>query len=349
MKTPLFVLWCGVFLGIGAADAQDAPGPVAAPAAQAAPTAQTSDVWLPGKAWALQVDGKGFTTRDNEIQPDGRRYFLAENAQTRVIVSVFLETAKSPMQPDDCKHSLEEKAKSNATLASAKLKDVAYRSSGDLQILEFTLPQFDGMPKNQKNIFGCLIKDDVFVDIHISKLFFRASDQPLFDALLQSIQFVPREATDTAVPAGNSMLLFREGSRYFLAHQYREAIGPYRQAFEIEKITPTLEKNLWRVLLDNLSIAYGITGDLTRARETLNYGVSKDPDYPTFYYNLACVAAEKGALSETEKNLRLAFDRRANIIPGETFPDARVDDSFQKFLQQKEFRKFLDSLYGPGQ
>jgi tetratricopeptide (TPR) repeat protein len=340
MKTPFSILFCLMFLGSGAAEAQDAP---------ATPTTQTSDIWLPGKAWALELDGTGFTTRDNEIQPDGRRYFLAENAKTHMVVSVFLEASKAPVQPEECKHSLEQKAKSNAALASTKLKGVDYRASGDLQILEFTLPEFDGVPKNQKNIFGCLIKEDVFVDIHISKLFFRASDQPLFDALLQSIHFVPREAADMHVPAGNSMLFFQQGSRYYLAHQYREAIGPYRQAFEIEKSTPTLGKNLWRVLLDNLSIAYGITGDLTHARETLNYGVSKDPDYPLFYYNLACVTAEKGSVPETEKYLKLAFERRGNIIPGETFPDARIDDSFQKLLLQKEFRQFLNSLYGPPQ
>lgn len=337
MKTPFCFVFCLLFLGIGAAEAQDAPATA------------TSDIWLPGKAWALELDGTGFTARDNEIQPDGRRYFLAENAKTRMVVSVFLEAAKAPAQPEDCKHSLEEKAKSNAALASAKLKGVDYRASGDLQILEFTLPEFDGVPKNQKNIFGCLIKDDVFVDIHISKLFFKTADQPLFDALLQSIHIVSREASDTVVPAGNSMLLFREGSRYFIAHQYREAIGPYRQALEIEKSTPTLAKNLWRVLIDNLSIAYGITGDLTRARETLNYGVSKDPDYPLFYYNLACISAERGAVSEAEKNLTFAFERRGNVIPGETFPDARADDSFQKLLLQKDFRQFLNSLYGPPQ
>jgi tetratricopeptide (TPR) repeat protein len=151
------------------------------------------------------------------------------------------------------------------------------------------------------------------------------------------------------VPTGNSLKLFQEGSRYFLAHQYREAIAPYRKAFEIEKNTPTLDKNLWRVLIDNLSIAYGITHDLTSAREALMYGVSKDPDYPLFYYNLACVAAEKGDLPDTENYMKLAFERRENMIPGETFPDARVDDSFQKLLLQKEFRQFLASLYGPPQ
>jgi hypothetical protein len=47
--------------------------------------------------------------------------------------------------------------------------------------------------------------------------------------------------------------------------------------------------------------------------------------------------------------LKLAFERRNNLTPGETFPDARVDDSFQNLLLQREFRQFLNSLYGPPQ
>lgn len=337
MRTRLCVILTLVLLASVAAHAQDAPA------------SAKSDVWLPGRPWALELDGTGFATRANEIQADGRRYFFAENPKTRIAVSVFLEAAKAPAQPGECKHSLEEKLKRNSSLASGSLKGVAYRESGEMQILEFTLPELDGVPTNQKNIFGCLIKSDVFVDIHISKVFFKAADQPIFDALLQSFHFVPKEASNEPVVTGNSMQLFQEGSRYFIAHQYREAIAPYQRAFEIEKNTPTLSKNLWRVLIDNLSISYGIAGDLTSAREALTYGVSKDPDYPLFYYNLACVTAEKGDVPDTENYMKLAFERRGNMIPGETFPDARVDDSFQKLLLQKEFRQFLASLYGPAQ
>jgi tetratricopeptide (TPR) repeat protein len=337
MRIHLFLAFSFVLLSVGAASAQDAPAPA------------KSNVWLPGKPWALELDGTGFTTRANELQPDGRRYFLAENTKSRVVVSVFLEASKAPARPGECQHSLEEKAKRNSALASGSLKGVTYRESGEMQILDFTLPELDGAPTNQKNIFGCLIKDGVFVDIHISKVFFKAADQPVFDALLQSFHFVPKESSSEPVVTGNSMQLFKEGSRYFIAHQYREAIAPYQKAFEIEKSTPTLNKNFWRVLIDNLSISYGIAGDLSSARDTLTYGVSKDPDYPLFYYNLACVTAEKGDLPDTENYLKLAFERRGNLIPGETFPDARVDDSFQKLLLQKEFRQFLASLYGPPQ
>ena len=265
MKTLLSILVYLMLLLKGAARAQETPANA------------KFDVWLPGKPWALELDGAGFTAKSNEIKPDGRRYFLAENTKTRMVVSVFLEAAKAPAPPGECQRALEEKAKRNSSLASGALKGVAYRESGEMQILEFTLAELDGQPVNQKNIFGCLLKDDVFVDLHISKVFGRAADQPLFDALLESIHFVPKESSAEPVVTGNSMQLFQEGSRYFIAHQYREAIAPYQKAFEIEKSTPTLEKNLWRVLLDNLSMSYGITGDLTSAREVLTYAVSKDP------------------------------------------------------------------------
>ena len=335
MQTHLYIILTVVLLSTAADNAQDAP------------VSSKFEVWLPGKPWALELDGTGFTARANEIQPDGRRYFQAENTKTRAVVSVYLEASKALAQPGECKHSLEEKLKRNSALASGSLRGVVYRESGEMQILEFTLPELDGVPTSQKNIFGCLIKDDVFVDLHISKVFFKPTDRPLFDALLQSVHFVPREAGDTPVPAGNSLKLFQEGRRYFIAHQYREAIPFYQKAFEIEKSTPTLDKNLWRVLIDNLSTAYGITHDLSGARDALTYGVTKDPDYPRFYYNLARITAEKGDLPDTENYLKLAFERRDNLISGETFPDARVDDSFQTLLLQREFRQFLASLYGP--
>src|SRR2546426_9308646 len=79
----------------------------------------------------------------------------------------------------------------------------------------------------------------------------------------------------------------------------------------------------------------------------ISYGVSKDPAYPLFYYNLACVAADKSDVAEAERNLKLAYQYRKNMIPGEPFPDARGDDSFQVLLRNKEFRAFVEALYAP--
>jgi len=78
------------------------------------------------------------------------------------------------------------------------------------------------------------------------------------------------------------MELMEQASRLYLQHDYKDAIGPYSKALELEKVNPKLEKPFWYVLVDNLGMSYGITGDLQTAKETFDYCVSKDPTYPSF-------------------------------------------------------------------
>ena len=318
---------------------------LAVPAAlpQDAATSKFS-LWLPGKLWTLELAAPGFTLRNNEMQPDGRRYFLAEDNKNRAVVSVYLEPGKAPAAPEECKRLLEDRAKRDSPFEP---KHIEYREIAGFETIAYTIPEVDGVPVNQRNLFACLMKDDVHVDIHLSKTLFKASDQPLFDAILQSAVVAPQETAAGDVPAGDSMELFRQGSRFFLARQYRLAIGPYQKALDIEKSTSTLDKNTWRALVDDLGVSYGATGDLDRSKEVFDYGVSQDPAYPMFYYNLACGAAQKRDANDAKAFLQMAFDNRNNIIPGESFPDPRVDESFQRLLLlDKDFRQWVDSLWG---
>jgi len=98
------------------------------------------------------------------------------------------------------------------------------------------------------------------------------------------------------------------------------------------------------VLVDNLGMAYGMTGDLENARKTFEYGIQAEPDYPLFYFEMADYYAEKGDARNAMGFLKKAYERRANLIPGETFPDPRADDSFKNLLKNKEFRDFVDNL-----
>lgn len=299
-------------------------------------------VWLPDKAWALDLDSSGFVITRNEIQSGGHRYFMAHNPATNVVLSVFLERGKDPTSAE-CKHGLEQRAHGKSPF---NRKKIAFREVGPLQIMEYSVLEVEGQPVNQRNLFACMFKEDVYVDIHLSKMFFKTADQPLVDALLQGIHFVDRQPGDEPPLEGNSLELFREGSRYFIARQFSQSIGPYSKALAIEKVTPTLEKNLWRVLVDNLGMAYGITLDFDHAKATFDYGVEKDPTYPMFYYNLACLAAEKGDPEGARANLKLAFQYRGNMILSETLPDPHTDDSFQILLKTKGFRQFVDTLFG---
>jgi tetratricopeptide (TPR) repeat protein len=138
--------------------------------------------------------------------------------------------------------------------------------------------------------------------------------------------------------------LWLTGSRYFVQQNFDAAIVPYQQALDAEKQSPSLTKTDWLVLIDNLGMAYGITGDLNRAEQTFNYGISKDSTYPLFYYGLACVAAGRNDMDKAMDFLRKAFSYKANVIPGESMPDPRQDDSFKPFLSNHKFRAFADSL-----
>lgn len=151
-------------------------------------------------------------------------------------------------------------------------------------------------------------------------------------------------ATEPAKPSGKAMTYLEEGSRYYLKHDFKGAIGPYAKALELEKKQPSLERTFWRVLIDNLGMAYGISGDLKSAKETFEYGLAKDKTYPMFYYNLACTYAEMNDLEGSILNLKLAFKYKDNVIPGEQMPDPAEDDSFQRFMKNEHFVSTLREI-----
>jgi len=152
------------------------------------------------------------------------------------------------------------------------------------------------------------------------------------------------EVQNQSSEASPALELVREGSAYYLRHDFEQAIGPYQKALDLEKEKRTLNKSIWKVLVDNLGMAYGITGDLDKAKETFAYGIEKDPDYPLFYYNMACTYGEKKDMEKAIEYLKLAFDRQENMIPGEKMPDPATDSSFKRFMQNEKFKAALEEL-----
>jgi tetratricopeptide (TPR) repeat protein len=144
------------------------------------------------------------------------------------------------------------------------------------------------------------------------------------------------------------MEYMKQGSQYFVKNDFKQAIGPYSKALELEKKQSTLAKPLWYALVDNLGMSYGISGDLKKAKETFEYGLSKDDKYPMFYYNLACTYAEMNDLDNTIAQLKRAFEYRQNMLPGETIPDPAKDDSFQRFIRNDRFLSALNELKKSG-
>src|SRR5215216_5018376 len=80
-----------------------------------------------------------------------------------------------------------------------------------------------------------------------------------------------------------SMDYLREGSVLYMNGEYAKSIEPYQKALELEKKERKLERKFWILLVDNLGIAYGMTGDIKSSFSVFEYGISVEPKYPLFY------------------------------------------------------------------
>lgn len=293
---------------------------------------------VPGRDLSIVLNLPGFAVQQDEKKSDSRRYFYATNSQTNILFSIFVETVPPAATVTGCHEHLQ----ARAARKDFNKKDIRFSDKGEWAVLEYLIHEYDGMPMRQGNLFACRFHDRVFLDVHISKVKYAPEDSAAFLQLLEKIEF-RSGAADT--PAGKTSLdYWMAGGAAFVKRDYAKAIPPYEKALDLEKKSPALSRDYWFVLVDNLGMAYGITGNLQKAKEIFEYGLSKEKEYPLFYYNLACTYAEMGDLEKTKENLKTAFSYKKNLISGEEMPDPRTDDSFQRFMKDKAFKSFVETL-----
>ena len=105
-----------------------------------------------------------------------------------------------------------------------------------------------------------------------------------------------------------------------------------------EGLTDRLTPVQWKQLLLKIAIAYGESGQIREAREVLIKGQMRYPDYPLFYYNLACADALEKNVDGAIINLRMAWRNKANLPPDESLPDPLRDSSFSEMLKNRNVR-----------
>jgi tetratricopeptide (TPR) repeat protein len=137
----------------------------------------------------------------------------------------------------------------------------------------------------------------------------------------------------------NDAELLKAADTAYQRHNYRKAVEFYEKIIEFEKRQPKLDKSTWRVAVDNLGMSYIELGENDKAKQILEYGLSKDHTYPMFYYNLARVYAEMDDLDASLANLRKAFEYRNNLMPNEHLPNPATDVSFARFMRNERFLK----------
>src|SRR6185503_19975294 len=141
-----------------------------------------------------------------------------------------------------------------------------------------------------------------------------------------------------------SLQYLAEGSKYYMEGDYKGAIPPYQKALDLEKQERKLERKFWIVLVDNLGMAYGITGDIKSSFAVFEYGIANEPTYPLFYYNMASGHGELNDEENAIKYLRLAYKHKDNMLKGERLPDPMNDSSFARFRDSETFKKAVKEM-----
>lgn len=290
------------------------------------------ELTVPVSRLVMNIPKKGLTQKGGPRADAtaSRRYFYLEDTTKHFALSGWFEPQNE--YPGMAKFWEAE------TLAWSRNKlpkpsKVAFRTIGGWDSVVYQMPHSSG---SNAHIRAHWLQAGTWIDLHLSvdSESSETENAERLESLLARIRVSEKRTTQVKQ-------YLEEGSAYYMTHDFTKAIGPYSKALELEKKELTLDSKLWRVLIDNLGMAYGISGDLKKAKETFEYGLSKDKIYPMFYYNLACTYAEMNDVDNSIVNLKLAFKYKENIITGEQMPDPAKDDSFQRFLKNE---RFLDAL-----
>ncbi len=163
-------------------------------------------------------------------------------------------------------------------------------------------------------------------------------DDPRVQQLFGNFALDPKHDADSSDLLVYGEILYRHRS-------FREAAPILEKALALLPPGTSRYRTQQRILADETGMAYGSSGNLAKARSVFQAAIERDPEYPMYYYNLACADAEEDNLTDARVHLQQAFDRKQNMLPGETLPNPKEDDSFSRFQVNPEFWQFLSSLH----
>ncbi len=295
---------------------------------------------LPEHRGQLRWSAEGFKVIQSSAKPGGHEIGIRgsdESGRLTFLAFLFLIPEQAPLSGAKCRDgALEEEKKTNSTLKVLSLADDAWPGKSVVSLVSYSAK--NGNNRTVYSVRGFLAAADICGDPEVY------SDAPIKadDRDIRGI-FDSYEFDENYIPRFKDVFLY--GQILYNAHLYKAAAPILEMALaKVGENSGADVKTMRRVVTDQAGMAYGMAGDIPRARAIFEKAVAEDPDYPMYYYNLACADAEEKNLARAQVHLQAAFDRKANVLPGESMPDPTTDDSFMPYRDNKDFWGFLASL-----
>jgi hypothetical protein len=350
----LLVLAALTAAGIGtAAQGQAKESAPTAPAAGAAqkspmpsvsagqPTADSFDfkLALPSHAGKLEWHAANYKVVELSAKPQGEEIGVRgtdASGRKTFLGFLFLVPEEAPLTSAKCRDgALEEDKGSVASFTQLASTETPRPKGPPLDLVTYKAANRVG--KTTYVVRGFVASGELCGDMEIY------SDDPV-DAKDPEIAkiFASFQLDPTHAPTEGDIFFY---AQVLYQHQSFSAAAPLFEKALAKVPAGTADLTTRRVLTDQAGMAYGIAGNLAKSRAIFTAAIAKDPDYPLYYYNLACADAAEKKLADAKTHLEQAFARKANVVAGEEMPDPAKDDSFTPYKNDKDFWAFVTSLH----
>jgi hypothetical protein len=295
---------------------------------------------LPNHHGQLRWSAEGFDIIQLSAKPNGREIGIRGRDRTgrlTLLGFLFLVPEQAPLSSAKCReNALESEKKGNITLKIVGTSENTQPGALPVSVVAYTAKDTSG--KTLYIVRGFVATDDMCGDL---EFYSNTPISPEDEDVKKT--FASYQLDGKYIPKFEDVLFYAQ--TLYQAQMYKAAAPVFEMALaKVDENPGPRARAMRRVVTDQAGMSYGMSGDIVKARAIFEKASVEDPDYPMYYYNLACADAEEKNLAGARNNLQKAFDRKANVIPGEKMPDPTTDDSFLPYRENKEFWAFLESL-----
>jgi hypothetical protein len=296
---------------------------------------------LPDHRGQLSWSADGFKIIQSSAKPGGREIGIRgrdEGGRLTFLGFLFLVPEQAPLTGAKCRDgALEPERKSNPTLKIVGTSENAQPGALPVSVVTYTAKGTGGKTLSMVRAF--VATGDMCGDLE----FYSNAPVDAEDGDVKKI-LASYRLDENYTPGFKDVLLYAQ--ILYKAQMYKAAAPVFEMALaKVDENPGPSAKTMRRVVTDQAGMSYGMSGDIAKARAIFAKASAADPDYPMYYYNLACADAEEKNLTGARNNLQKAFDRKANVLPGEAMPDPTTDDSFLPYRENREFWAFLEGLH----
>ena len=297
---------------------------------------------LPEHRGQLSWSAEGFKVVQSSAKPpEGREIWIRGKDQSGRLTFrgfLFLVPEQAPLTSAKCRDGAVEPMRKSDPRLKIETAEKVSPNGPSIAMAKYAAQGRGG--KMAYSVRGFVAADDICGDLEVY------SDTPISadDGVVQKI-FASYRFDQNYSPQLDSVLFYAQ--TLYQARMYKAAAPMFEAALVKLKENPNMaakmmsdRKTATRVVTDQAGMAYGMSGNIPKARSLFEEAIV-DPDYRLSYYNLACADAEEKELADARTHLQPVFARKANVISGEAMPDPTKDDSFLPYRDNKEFLGIL--------